>query len=107
MTSYTSYSELFTVIISCNIQYSWSDGLRSESATLAPPLGLEILSKEDSPKGIFPIGIAMLYLKVCVVFAASNLQSSIFNFDLQSCRDSAVIQKRKTVETELVFKFAE
>ena len=61
MTSYTSYSDLFTVIISCNFQYSWSDGLRSESATLAPLLGLEILPKGDSPKGIVPIGIAMLY----------------------------------------------
>ena len=28
---------------------------------LAPPLGLEILPKGDSPKEIVPIGIAMLY----------------------------------------------
>ena len=46
MTSYTSYSELFTVIISCNFQYSWSDGLGSESATLAPTV-LKVATDDD------------------------------------------------------------
>ena len=62
MASYTSYGWLFTVIISCNFQYSLSDGLGSESATLAPPLGLRwYYPKGIFPKGIVPVGIAMLY----------------------------------------------
>ena len=62
MASYTSYSWLFTIIISCNFQYRSSDGLGSENATLAPPLGLRwYYPKGISPKGIVPVGIAMLY----------------------------------------------
>ena len=39
-----------------------SDGLESENATLAPPLGLRwYYPKGISPKGIVPVGIAMLY----------------------------------------------